>query len=462
MHSRALLHAVADHAADHLEGLDDAPVRAEVTDVQALRAALDAPLPAGPQDAAAVVEELIRAAEPGVVRSQSPRYFGFVIGGALPAALAADWIASAWDQNAGGYAVAPAASVISEVAGRWLLELLGLPASASFALVTGSQMAHVTCLAAARHHVLAAEGWDVGERGLAGAPPVRVVMGEGRHVTIDRAVRLLGLGAASVEVVPTRGDGAMDGRELGEILRSGEGPAIVCAQAGEVNTGACDDFAAVCDAAAQAGAWVHVDGAFGLWAAASPRRRGLVAGVERADSWATDAHKWLNVPYDCGVAITARPESHREAMAATAAYLSPGTGDERDDADWTPEFSRRARGTPLYAALRSLGRSGVEELVERCCQAAERFAERLSGESAVEVLNDVVLNQVLVRFGDDDAVTDDVLAAVQADGTCWMSGTTWQGRRAMRISVSNWATTPADVDRSVEAISGALRSVAAA
>jgi glutamate/tyrosine decarboxylase-like PLP-dependent enzyme len=254
----------------------------------------------------------------------------------------------------------------------------------------------------------------------------------------------------------------MDAGELGSVLRAGDGPAIVCAQAGEVNTGACDDFAAVCDAGAEAGAWVHVDGAFGLWAAASPQRRTLVAGVERADSWATDGHKWLNVPYDCGVAITAHPDSHRAAMSATATYLMHATGDERDDADWTPEFSRRARGTPLYAALRSLGRSGVEELVERCCQAAERFAERLSSLSGVEVLNDVVLNQVLVRFGDDDAVTDDVLAAVQAEGTCWMSGTTWQGRKAMRISVSNWATTRADVDRSVDAIGSALRSVAAA
>jgi glutamate/tyrosine decarboxylase-like PLP-dependent enzyme len=462
MHSRELLHAVADLAADHLESLDDAPVRADAGDAASLRAALDRPLPDGPQDARTVVEELVRDAGPGVVRTQSPRYFGFVIGGALPAALAADWMAAAWDQNAGGFAVAPSASVLSEVAGRWLLELLGLPPASSFALVTGSQMAHVTCLAAARHHVLAAAGWDVGERGLGGAPPVRVVVGAGRHVTIDRAVRLLGLGAAALEPVPARPDGAMDADALGGVLASGEGPAIVCVQAGEVNTGACDDFEAVCAAAAQAGAWVHVDGAFGLWAAASPRRRALVAGVERADSWVTDAHKWLNVPYDCGVAITAHPDAHRAAMASTALYLMHATGDERDDTDWTPEFSRRARGTPLYAALRSLGRSGVEELVERLCDAAARFADRLDGETGVEVLNDVVLNQVLVRFGDDDAVTDGVLAAVQAEGTCWMSGTTWQGRRAMRISVSNWATTPADVDRSVDAIRSALRSVAPA
>ena len=459
MHSRELLHAVADLAADHLESLDDAPVRARTSDATPLRAALGGPLPEGPQDARSVIEDLVRAAEPGVVRSQSPRYFGFVVGGGLPAALAADWMASAWDQNAGGYVLGPSASVMGETAGRWLLELLGLPPSASFAFVTGSQMAHVTCLAAARHHVLAAAGWDVGEQGLGGAPPVRVVVGEGRHVTIDRAVRLLGLGAAAIAPVPARADGAMDAGALAGVLREGEGPVVVCAQAGEVNTGACDDFGAVCDAAAEAGAWVHVDGAFGLWAAASSRRRALVAGVERADSWVTDAHKWLNVPYDSGLAVTAHPDAHRAAMASTALYLMPATGDERDDTNWTPEFSRRARATPVYAALRSLGRSGVEELVERCCQAAARFAERLDGETGVEVLNDVVLNQVLVRFGDDDAVTDHVLAAVQAEGTCWMSGTTWQGRRAMRISVSNWATTPADVDRSVDAIRSAVGSV---
>jgi glutamate/tyrosine decarboxylase-like PLP-dependent enzyme len=455
MHSRALLRATADRAADFLEGLDAARVAADEDDVDSLRRRLGGALPDGPSEATAVLDELVAGAGPGVVRSQSPRYFGFVIGGSLPAALTADWLASAWDQNAGGYVVGPSAAVMAEVAGRWLLELLGLPAGASFAFVTGSQMAHVTCLAAARQHVLAARGWDAAEQGLAGAPPVRVLAGELRHVTIDRAVRLLGLGTAAIRTVPVDDRGRMDAGALRAALAAEEGPAIVCAQAGEVNSGAFDPFDAICDAAADAGAWVHVDGAFGLWAAATPRLRHLVAGVERADSWATDAHKWLNVPYDSGLAFCARPEPHRAAMAYVASYLMHSGGGERDDADWTPEFSRRARATPVYAALRALGRSGVEELVDRCCDCAARFARRLGEAPGVEILEPVVLNQVLVRFG-DDAVTDAVLRAVQEEGTCWMSGTTWRGRRAMRISVSNWATTAGEVDRSVEAIRAVL------
>jgi glutamate/tyrosine decarboxylase-like PLP-dependent enzyme len=456
MHSRALLRSTAERAADFLEGLADAPVAADEDDVEALRRRLGGPLPDGSTDADTVLDELVRAAAPGVVRSQSPRYFGFVIGGSLPAALAADWMASAWDQNAGGYVVGPSAAVMAEVAGTWLLQLLRLPAGASFAFVTGSQMAHVTCLAAARQHVLAAYGWDVAEQGLGGAPPLRVLAGELRHVTIDRAVRLLGLGAAALRPVPVDDAGRMDARALRDALAAEEGPAIVCAQAGEVNSGAFDPFDAICDAAAETGAWVHVDGAFGLWAAASPSLRHLVAGVERADSWATDAHKWLNVPYDSGLAFCAHPGSHRAALAYVASYLMHSGGGERDDADWTPEFSRRARATPVYAALRALGRAGAEELVDRCCACASRFARLLGDEPGIEVLEPVVLNQVLVRFGDDDALTDAVLRAVQEDGTCWMSGTIWRGRRAMRISVSNWATTAEDVDRSVAAIRAAL------
>jgi glutamate/tyrosine decarboxylase-like PLP-dependent enzyme len=456
MHSRALLRSTAERAADFLEGLADAPVAADEDDVEALRRRLGGPLPDGPKDAMEVLDELVRAAGPGIVGSQSPRYFGFVIGGSLPAALAADWMASAWDQNAGGYVVGPSAAVMAEVAGGWLLELLGLPAGASFAFITGSQMAHVTALAAARHHVLAARGWDVAEQGLVGAPPVRVLAGELRHVTIDRAVRLLGLGTSAIRPVAVDDLGRMDAGALRKALAAEDGPAIVCAQAGEVNSGAFDPFDPICDAAAEAGAWVHVDGAFGLWAAASPRKRHLVAGVDRADSWATDAHKWLNVPYDSGLAFCAHPDSHRAAMAYAASYLMHSGGGERDDADWTPEFSRRARATPVYAALRALGRAGVEELVDRCCDCASRFAAFLGEDPRVEVLEPVVLNQVLVRFADDDAVTDGVLGAVQEEGTCWMSGTTWRGRRAMRISVSNWATTAEDVDRSVAAIRAAL------
>jgi glutamate/tyrosine decarboxylase-like PLP-dependent enzyme len=384
------------------------------------------------------------------------RFFGFVIGGSLPAALAADWLASAWDQNAGLYAAAPAASVVEEVCGVWLIELLGLPEDASFGLVTGCQMANFTALAAARHSVLEAIGWDVEADGLSGAPAVRLIAGEERHVTIDRALRFLGLGTADLRTVPADGQGRMRADALKDALAECTGPTIVCAQAGNVNTGAIDPLRAICDTAHEAGAWVHVDGAFGMWAAASPGLRQLVGGIERADSWATDAHKWLNVPYDSGFVFCAHQVAHQAAMGIHASYLVHSEGQERDEMDWNPEFSRRARGFPVYAALRSLGRSGVAELVDRCCAHARRFAEDLRGEPGVELLNEVVLNQVLVRFldpgRDHDARTRAVVKAVQEDGTCWLGGTTWHGKAAMRISVSNWSTTTEDVDRSVAAI----------
>ena len=449
MHSRALLHAAADHAADFLEGLPRRRVGPATADPEALREALGGPLPDGPCDPRAVLDALVAGADPGLMASQSPRFFGFVFGGSLPAALAADWVTSAWDQNPCLYVAAPAAAAAEEVARAWLADLLGLPDDVSLALTTGCQMAHATCLAAARHEVLDRAGWDVEARGLAAAPAVRIVAGAQRHVTLDRAVRLLGFGTDAIVVVDGDDRGRMRVDALRGALAAGDGPTIVCAQAGEVNTGAFDRFDAVCDLAAEHGAWVHVDGAFGLWAAAAPDHRALVAGAERADSWATDAHKWLNVPYDAGLAFVADAPAHRAAMSATAAYLPPGA---RDGMDWTPEASRRARGFAILAALRSLGRSGVAELVERCCRCATRFAEILAAEPGVEVLNDVVLNQVLVRFDDDDGATDAVIAAVQADGTCWLGGTTWRGRRAMRISVSNWATTLEDVERSAAAI----------
>jgi glutamate/tyrosine decarboxylase-like PLP-dependent enzyme len=384
------------------------------------------------------------------------RYFGFVIGGNLPAALAADWLTSSWDQNAGLYVAAPAASVVEEVCGAWLTELFGLPGDASYGLVTGGQMANFTALAAARHSVLDEAGWDVEANGLIGAPRVRVIIGEERHVTIDRALRLLGLGSSSLHPVPADEQGRMRPDALRAALGETSGPTIVCAQAGNVNTGAIDPLDAICDVAGEAGAWVHVDGAFGLWAAASPASRHLTRGIERADSWATDAHKWLNVPYDSGLVFCAHPDAHRTAMGTHASYLVYSEGAERDQLDWNPEASRRARGFPVYAAIRSLGRSGVVDLVDRCCAHARRFAEALAWEPGVEVLNDVVLNQVLVRFldtgGDHDARTRAVVKAVQEDGTCWLGGTTWQGKVAMRISVSNWSTTTDDVDRSVAAI----------
>jgi len=446
VNERELLLSTAGTAADFLETLHERPVRA-AADVDELLRALGGPLPEEGLDPRAVVASLVEDASPGIVGIPSGRYFGFVIGGTLPAALAADWLTSAWDQNSGLYVGGPAAAVVEEVCRVWLAELLGLPPHVSVAFATGCQMAHVTALAAARHRVLARAGWDVVQEGLAGSPPIRVVVGAKRHVTVDRALRLLGIGASSVEVVPSDAQGRMRVEEL----ELGEGPTIVCGQAGEVNTGAFDDLDAIADAAQRAGAWFHVDGAFGLWAAASPRTRHLVRGVERADSWTTDAHKWLNVPYDSGLAFCAHPDAHRAAMGVTASYLVHAQDTrERDAVDWTPEFSRRARGFAVYAAIRSLGRSGIAELVERCCTSAERFAAALEAGGAT-ILNDVVLNQVLVRFGDGER-TRETISRVQQDGTCWLGGTDWNGEHAMRISVSNWRTTPDDVDRSVAAI----------
>jgi aromatic-L-amino-acid decarboxylase len=347
---------------------------------------------------------------------------------------------------------------VEEVAGGWLLDLLGLPEGASFGLTTGCQQAHVTCLAAARNAVLGRVGWDAEVGGLQGAPRVRLVVSEERHVTIDRAARILGFGTAALEPVAVDATGRIDPAALRDVLAAGEGPTIVCAQAGDVNTGAIDPLAEIVDMAHGAGAWVHVDGAFGLWAAASPERRHLLDGYAGADSWATDGHKWLNVPHDCGLAFVADPKPHRNAMVVSAAYLRGTREGERDGSRWVPDFSRRGRGFAVYAALRSLGREGIAEMVERCCACARRFAEVLGADEAIEILNDVVLNQVLVRFADDDATTDAVVAAVQAEGTCWMSPTTWRGRRAMRISVCNWATTISNVDRSCEAILAAARA----
>jgi glutamate/tyrosine decarboxylase-like PLP-dependent enzyme len=461
--TRRLFERTAACAADFVESLPTRPVEAQA-DVEELRASLGGPLPERSSDPERVISELAAAAEPGLVGMAGGRYFGFVIGGGVPAAVAADWLTSVWDQNAGLYVGGPAASVVEEVAADWLRDLLGLPLGVSTGFVTGCQMAHVTALAAARWQVLSETGWDVGREGLAGAPRIRVLAGEQRHVTIDRALRLLGLGTASVEPVPSDGQGRMEAEPLRRALASGGGPTIVCAQLGNVNTGAFDPLPAIAEAATEAGVWLHVDGAFGMWAAASPRLRHLCEGVERADSWATDAHKWLNVPYDSGIAFCAHPAAHHAAMAVQADYL---IHDEerlrRDQMDWVPEFSRRARGFPVYAALRSLGRRGVAELVERCCSCALRFAELLGAEDGVEILNDVVLNQVLVRIGDGQT-TDEVMRLVRESGEAWVSGTKWGGESAMRISVSNWQTADAEVDRAVEAIrqaaSIAARSVA--
>ena len=410
-------------------------------------------LPDLPTPPATVIDELVGAIEPALVTTTGPRYFGFVVGGALDAATAADFLTTAWDQPAFNAVTSPAAALVEDVAGTWLKELLGLPASASFGFVTGGQAANTVCLAAARHHVLAEAGWDVERHGLLGAPPVRVVANAERHATIDRALRLLGLGAGSLEPVRANDQGAIDPADLERVLSDRpRAPTIVCLQAGNVNSGAFDDLTKATTMAHNCGAWAHVDGAFGLWAAAAPATRHLVAGIEVADSWATDGHKWLNVPYDSGYAFCAHPEPHAAAMSLTASYLTgQGQGGLRAPSDYVLESSRRARGFATWAALRQLGRTGVADLVERCCALARRFAGQLALAEGATVINDVVLNQVLVRFG-DDATTDHVVEAVQRSGECWMGATTWHGMRLMRISVSSWRTTEADVDRSVAAI----------
>jgi glutamate/tyrosine decarboxylase-like PLP-dependent enzyme len=453
---RDLLRDAAERAADYRERAADGPVSRADVDLDKLRSALG-DLPDGPTPASDVVAELADAVEPALVATTGPRYFGFVVGGALDAATAADVLAIGWDQPAFNAVTSPGAAVVEEIAGGWLVDLLGLPAGASVGFVTGGQGANTVSLAAARHHLLAGVGWDVEADGLAGAPRLRVVAGAERHITIDRSLRLLGVGARAVEPVAVGDQGEIDVADLARVLAAGpDGPTIVCLQAGNVNSGAFDDLAAATAVAHDHGAWVHVDGAFGLWAAANPATRHLTAGVENADSWATDGHKWLNVPYDCGYAFCAHPAAHAAAMSFTAAYLTgQGTVGLRTPADFVPESSRRARGFATWAALRELGRTGVADLVERCCALARRFADTLGAVEGVTIANDVVLNQVLVGFGDDGR-TDRVVEAVQRSGEAWMGATTWHGRRLMRLAVSNWTTTDDDVDRTVAAIAAAL------
>jgi glutamate/tyrosine decarboxylase-like PLP-dependent enzyme len=445
-----LLKRAADLALDFLDGLPGRRVGPAVS-IEELRSSLGGPLPERGDDPMTVLEHLARGADPGLVAMAGPRYFGFVIGGHLPATLAADWLTSAWDQNATLYVTSPANSVAEEVASAWLLDLLGLPPTASVGFVTGGQMANFTCLAAARHEVLRRAGWDVEADGLFGAPEIDVVLSTDAHVTILVALQMLGLGRQRVRRVATDDQGRMKIDSLREVLWECAGPLIVCAAAGNVNTGSFDDLEEVVAAARERGGWVHVDGAFGLWAAAAADLRPLVQGADKADSWAVDAHKWLNVPYDCGLAIVADAAAHKGSMNAAASYLQP-SGSLRDPFDFTPEFSRRARGFTVWAALRSLGRSGAAELVERCCALARRMADRLRGEPGVEILNDVVLNQVVVRFGDSDERTREVIRRVQEEGTCWLGGSNWHGRAVMRVSVSNWSTTEADIDLAAEAI----------
>jgi glutamate/tyrosine decarboxylase-like PLP-dependent enzyme len=425
-------------------------------DAAALRERLAPTLADGGEAPESVIAALAAAVDPGLVASAGPRYFGFVVGGILPAAAAADWLATSWAQNSALHALSPAAAAAEQVAGEWMLDLLGLPPDASFGLPTGAGLGNAVGLAAGRHAVLQRAGWDVEAHGLYGAPEVEVLIGDEAHATVLTALQYLGLGRERVRRIGTDGQGRMRLDELTAALGSSQAPLLVVTQAGNVNTGAFDPIGEIAEVlSAHPNSWLHVDGAFGLWANASPALRHLVRGVERADSWSTDAHKWLNAGYDCGFVAVRDPEAHRAAMAASAAYLL--RSEQRESWEYVLDSSRRARGFALYAAIRSLGRDGVRELVERCCRIARRMAEQLAI-GGVEVLNEVVLNQVLVRFGDDSR-TQEVIARVQEDGTAWMGGTSWQGRAAMRISVSNWSTTEADADASVQSI---IRAASAA
>ncbi len=462
---QAALERATELALSFLESLDAAPVCA-TTPLGELRRRFAQPLPDQGVDPVRVIDELARDAAGGLLGTPGGRFYGWVIGGGLPAALAADWLTSAWDQNAGLYACGPAAAVVEEVCGTWLKDVLGLPASASYALVTGCQMAHVTCLAAARHAVLARAGWDVNRDGLAGAPDISVITSDEVHGTSTRAVKLLGIGTANMVVLPSDAESRLTPQALQEALTREPGrPTIVILQAGDVNCGAFDPFPELISLAHASGAWVHIDGAMGLWCNAVPELRHLLAGAEQADSWATDGHKWLNVPYDCGYAFVAHPGHHRAGMEHRASYLVHAD-DVRDQLDWTPEHSRRARGFATWAALRELGRSGLSDLVARCCRYAHDIVTRIGALPNARVIRVPQINQGLVRFldprpeateADHDKRTDAVMAAINATGEAYFTGTTWRGLRCMRVSVSNWRTTPEDVDRAVAAAAGVLQ-----
>jgi glutamate/tyrosine decarboxylase-like PLP-dependent enzyme len=453
-----LLVRAAQAAAEHRATVGDGPVTPRRTPEE-IRAAFAGPLPHGPVDPDEVLTRLMQAADGAIMGTAGPRYFGFVIGGALPAATAADILTAGWDQAAYNEALSPAAGAAERAAGGWAKDLLGLPAESSVAFVTGAQAGNTVGLAIGRNEVLNRAGWDVARDGLYSAPPVRVVASEERHATVDRALRLLGMGTGSLRPVRAGDNGAIDVAHLEEVLAEDDGmPTIVCLQAGNVNTGACDDFEQAVPLARRRDAWVHVDGAFGLWAAASPRYAHLTRGVELADSWGTDAHKWLNVPYDSGLTFCRDASAHAAAMSYVAAYLTGSGGTDHVLGDVTPESSRRARGFAVWAALQELGRSGVAGLVDRSCARARQMADLLAAGGAT-INNDVVLNQVLVGFG-DLTHTDAIAEAVQRDGTCWLGATTWRGQRLLRVSVSNWTTTEADIERSAEAILRAADSVA--
>ncbi|MBI1766375.1 MAG: aspartate aminotransferase family protein [Acidobacteria bacterium] len=457
-----LLKRTTELALDYLATLPERPVGRPVSYAELLEA-LGGALPAEGADARAVIEQFAAAATPGLVATPGPRYFGFVIGGAHPASLAAEWLAAAWDQNAFSYVLSPAAAVVEEVVRTWLVDLFGLSPEMSLGFTTGGTMANFTALAAARHALLRDAGWHVEEQGLFGAPSITVVTSAESHVSIFAALQMLGLGRERVSRVVTDEQGRMRPAELAAVLAQVTTPVLVCAQAGNVNPGAFDPLPEIVPLVRARKGWLHVDGAFGLWAAAAPGLRHLTEGIELADSLSVDCHKWLNVPYDSGLVFVRDRAAHHEAMTLSAPYYALSTEVARDNHNFVPEASRRARGFAIYAALRALGRNGVAELVDRCCRLARRMAERLAQDSSVQILNDVVLNQVLVRFlpnagGDADAFTAAVIQRIQADGTCWAGGTTWHGLHAMRIAVSNWSTTENDIDRSAEAMLKCVRA----
>jgi glutamate/tyrosine decarboxylase-like PLP-dependent enzyme len=456
-----VLDRAAAHAATFLDSLSSRPIAATAT-IAELQSRLVKPLPEAGLSAEAVIDELVRDAEGGLMGSGSGRFFGWVIGGTLPVALAADWLTSAWDQNAASNLTAPAEAVVEQVCGDWAKEMFGLPTSASFAFVTGCQMAHTTALASARHKLLRDRGWDVEAKGLSGAPPLRILTTENRHESILRSARLLGVGTDAIVYVRADIFGRIEMRALEEALRQTDGgPTVVCLQAGDLNTGVFDPFEPACRLAHAAKAWVHVDGAFGLWAAVSERHRHLLAGVQLADSWATDGHKWLNLPFDSGLVFVADAAAHRASFAQDTSYSVP-TEQVRNQKDWNPEWSRRGRGFPFYAAARALGRSGIGAMVDRCCGHAERLVREIGRLDGAEIAAPPVINQGLVRFlakdGNHDTFTDKVIRLIQQDGVAWFGGVTWRGMRVMRISVCNWLTSDDDIDRTVASIRKVLAS----
>ncbi|MDP9050429.1 MAG: aminotransferase class V-fold PLP-dependent enzyme [Acidobacteriota bacterium] len=458
------LSSALTHALGHLDSLDTTSVAATV-DLATLRQRLDLPLNESSLDPTQVIDDLVRGVEGGILGSAGGRFFGWVIGGSLPAALAADWLTSTWDQNAGLYACSPAAAVVEETAGRWLKEVLHLPSTASFAFVTGCQMAHVTCLAAARHALLGKRGWDIQQEGLAGSPAIRILTSSEKHGSTVRAVRLLGLGEKHIVNLPADDEGRLIASALQEALEAHpDAPTIVVLQAGDLNLGAYDDFNTLIPIAHRHNAWVHIDGAFGLWAAASPRLRHFLTGAEHADSWTTDGHKWLNVPYDCGYAFVADPAAHFAAMSHHAAYLTHAD-DARDQIDWNPEYSRRGRGFATYAALRQLGTAGVADLIDRTCAHAHTLVTSIGALPGAEIVWEPRINQGLLRFLDPsphasdeahDRFTDRMIHLILASGEAFFTATTWRGRRAMRVSVCNWRTSEGDVERIVSSVSKVL------